>query len=113
VSLARLLIEELEADASLASRWRAVFGLAPSMPATEPVAIYMRVKEYAARISVSERHAWDLVSRGLPCVGSGRGRRVDVGRADEWLRTRRDVVDDASEKDARRRARSTAKRGAR
>jgi hypothetical protein len=38
---------------------------------------------------------WTLVAKGLPTIGAGRSKRVDVARADAWLRERRDHVDDA------------------
>jgi hypothetical protein len=47
---------------------------------------YLRAAEYARRVSVSERTVWALVTRGLPTIGRGKSRRIDVARADEWLR---------------------------
>jgi hypothetical protein len=77
-------------------------------PATVSAPLYLKVSDFAMRLAVSERHAWDLVKQGLPTIGQGRGRRVDVVEADRWLRTRHDEVDVATEKDARRRARAAA-----
>jgi predicted DNA-binding transcriptional regulator AlpA len=86
--------ERLEADA-LESE-------APTpTPANDSTALYLRVPGYAKRVSLSERTIWSLISKGLPTIGAGRSRRVDVARADEWLRERRDHVDDALERQAR------------
>jgi hypothetical protein len=52
-----------------------------------------------------------MVARGLPTIGSGRSRRVDVERADVWLRNERDAVDDVIERSARQSARRIAKAG--
>lgn len=103
-------VEALEADPALAARARRVLGLVAPMSAPEVEALYLKVPDYAKRIAVSESTAWALVKRGLPTIGAGRSRRVDVRRADEWLRSERDHVDQAVEHDARRRARKAAGR---
>jgi len=80
-------------------------------PATG-TAVYMRVVDYARRVSMGERTIWALVARGLPSVGSGRGRRVDVAGADVWMREQGGQVDGAVEWAARTSARSAARRAA-
>jgi hypothetical protein len=68
--------------------------------------LYVRAAEYARRVALSERTVWTLIAQGLPTIGSGRARRVDVARADEWLRgPRKGEVDAALEAQARRAAR--------
>lgn len=99
------LVRALETRPELASRLRAV--LAPPSATVEP--LYMRVGEYATRAGVSRRTGWAWVAAGLPTVGSGRTRRVDVRRADEWLRSRVQP-DDALEQRARRDADRAARR---
>ncbi len=83
--------------------------LAPARAEPEP--IYLRVRAYAERVTMSERTVWTFVRKGLPCIGVGRSRRVDVKAADAWLKGERDQVDDGIERDARRAARRAASRG--
>lgn len=113
MSIARALLtalrDELRADPSLAGELRELLGVSPAPK--EPSAIYMRAAEYAARVSMSPRTVWTLIGRGLPTVGAGKSRRIDVARADEWLREQSSDVDDAVEKQARRSARRAAGRG--
>jgi hypothetical protein len=72
----------------------------PPAHVSEPV--FVRVAAYAARTGISERKVWDLVASGLPTIGSGRSRRVDVVAADAWLRAQgASEVDDAIERRAR------------
>jgi len=99
------VVTAAEQNPALADRLRAL--LAPAVN-VEPVAIYQRVSDYAARIGVSKRTGWSLVAAGMPTIGAGRYRRVDVARADEWLRAR-SQTDDAIE----RRARADASRAGR
>jgi hypothetical protein len=99
------LVRALETRPDLAARLRVVLALA-SGPA-EP--IYLRVPDWAERAGVSRRTAWTWVGAGLPTVGTGRTRRVDVKLADAWLRERASV-DDAIEKRARADATRAAKR---
>ena len=82
------------------------------VPAAAHDPIFMKVPAYAERIGVSERHAWKLAKEGLPTIGEGRARRVDVVRADEWLRARSAATsDDSIERRARADARRSAARG--
>jgi hypothetical protein len=83
----------------------------PRAPAA-PQVVFERVAIFAKRIAVSERTGWSLVSKGMPTIGSGRGRRVDVARALEWLRREGQRVDDAVERSARAAARRAAARKA-
>jgi hypothetical protein len=62
---------------------RAALGI-PDLQARERS--FMSVGAYAERIGVSLRSAWNLVREGLPTVGKGRLRRVDVAAADAWMR---------------------------
>ncbi len=71
--------------------------------------LFVRVPAYAERTGVSERKMWDLVAKGLPTIGAGRARRVDVRAADEWLRAQAALdVNDALERRARLDARRLA-----
>jgi hypothetical protein len=72
----------------------------PSPQVSEP--LFVRVAAYAKRTGISERTAWGLVAKGLPTIGSGRSRRVDIVAADAWLRAQGGrEVDDAIERRAR------------
>ncbi len=99
----RGLADGLDAEASALDA-----AAAPTSPA--PAVLYCRVGQYAERVALSESTVWGLVKRGLPVVGSGRARRVDVARADRWLAEQSMQVDNAVERDARSRARAAAKR---
>jgi hypothetical protein len=105
-------VEALEADPELAARARRALGIVEPTTAAPPTteALYLKVPAYAQRIDVSESTAWALLRKGLPTIGAGRSRRVDCRRADDWLRARRNHVDEAVERDARRRARKAASR---
>ncbi len=59
---------------------------------------FMKRATFAKRIDVSERTVDGLIARGLPCIGKGRLLRVDVARADVWLRDH--LGDDAPETQA-------------
>jgi hypothetical protein len=102
------IVEAAERDPALAERVRRALGVQRVEPTEAPTAMYLRAAEYAQRVSLGERTVWALVSRGLPTVGSGRGRRIDVARADEWLRSQPDRVDAEMEMQARRAARRAA-----
>jgi hypothetical protein len=102
------IINAAERDPALAERMRRVLGMAPVEPVDGSSPIYLRAAEYARRVSVSERTVWALVTRGLPTIGRGKSRRIDVARADEWLRGQRDQVDVAIQAQARRAARHAA-----
>ena len=101
------IIDAAERDPVLVERVRRALGVHPA-EAKKPVAVYLRAVEYARRVSLSERTVWALISQGLPTIGRGRSRRIDVARADEWLRGQRDQVDVAIEAQARRAARLAA-----
>jgi hypothetical protein len=107
------IVDAAERDPALAERVRRVLGARQVEEAKEATAIYLRATEYARRVSLSERTVWALVSRGLPTVGTGKSRRIDVARADEWLRCQRSEVDAALEEQARRAAHRAARRAAR
>jgi hypothetical protein len=78
------IIDAAERDPALVERVRRALGAHPAE--AKPVAVYLRAVEYARRVSLSERTVWGLISQGLPTIGGGRSRRIDVARADEWLR---------------------------
>jgi len=103
VSVARELLSavvaELQSDPKLASQLRELLGVPTPKPA--PEVLYERVAPFAKRVSLSERTVWGLVAKGLPTIGSGRSRRVDVAKALAWMHGQRDAVDDALEKQAR------------
>ncbi|MGA3123472.1 MAG: hypothetical protein ABSF69_22100 [Polyangiaceae bacterium] len=102
------IIDAAERDPALAERVRRMLGVQRVEEAKEREAIYLRAAEYARRISLAERTVWALVARGLPTIGSGRSRRIDVAQADEWLRGQRDRVDAAIQSQARRAAQRAA-----
>jgi len=79
-------------------------------PRSAPEPVYLSVAKFAEHVSLSERTVWSLVAKGLPTIGAGRGRRVDVRAAVEWMRGQREQLDDAVERDARRAARKAADR---
>lgn len=108
MNFARELVAELRADPALAAELRAMLGV-QAVAQTEPAAIYLPAVAYARRVSLSERTIWNLIARGLPCIGQGRTRRVAVTDADAWLRARRDHVDDAVERQARAAARKVSR----
>jgi excisionase family DNA binding protein len=77
----------------------------------EPTPIYLATARYAARLGVSRWTVARLVRDGLPTVGRGRLRRVDVAAADAWLK-RRDTSGETAIGGIEQRARRAA-RGAR
>lgn len=79
-------------------------------PKPIPEILYERVSAFARRVAISERTIWTYIKQGLPTIGSGRGRRVDVQAAIRWLTDRSDLVDDRIEKMARASARRAAER---
>jgi hypothetical protein len=50
--------------------------------------LFITVKEYAKRRSLSLRTVENLIREGLPLEGHGKHRRVPVERADAWFRDR-------------------------
>jgi hypothetical protein len=103
------IVAALREDPTLARELRELLGVAASEPKAESAQLFMRVRAYAARVSLGERTIWATISRDLPTVGQGRSRRVDVGRADAWLRDEHAAVDDAVERSARASARHAAR----
>lgn len=77
----------------------------PSHTAPPPEPIYATVTQAMARYQVSRRTIFAWVRAGMPTVGRGRTRRVDVRRADSWLREHRG--ESTPEELARARARRT------
>jgi hypothetical protein len=114
VTIARELlgavVAELKANPSLARDLSELLRVAQTPGEATPN--YLRVRDFAVRVAMSERTVWRLVSRGLPMVGAGHARRVDVARAEAWLREQREMVDDAVERQARAAARRAARRAA-
>ncbi len=105
------IVTALREEPALARELRTLLGAEPSEQNVASAQLFMRVPAYAARVSLGERTVWNMVSRGLPTIGSGRSRRVDVERADVWLRNDRHAVDDVIERSARQSARRAAKAG--
>lgn len=103
------IVAALKDEPALAGELRSLLGVEAPKMTPDSAQLFMRVSAYAARVSLSERTVWSMIARGLPTIGSGRSRRVDVERADLWLRSERDAVDDAIEQSARRSARRAAK----
>jgi phage terminase Nu1 subunit (DNA packaging protein) len=80
---------------------------------------FMKAKEYAARVGYSVRTIENFIGEGLPTVGKGRLRRVDVEPADEWIRNRaareddeQDAVAQEARVDARRQRTDSSRRSA-
>jgi hypothetical protein len=80
---------EAGAAAARALVQAAVEKLAP-VPAKEsaPVVRYARIREYATRVGFSVRTLHDLIGQGLPTIGEGKLRRVEVAAADAWIAAR-------------------------
>lgn len=76
--LARAFVEEL----------RGLLGApAPGMPAPPRAeAKYMRVSAYAKRSGFARSTVQQMVKAGMPSVPGRGGARIDVAKADEWLR---------------------------
>lgn len=102
------IVVALREEPALARDLRDLLGTAPSEAKVDSAQLFMRVRAYATRISLSERTVWNLIARGLPTIGKGGSRRVDVERADLWLRNERTAVDDSVEQSARASARRAA-----
>lgn len=82
---ARALVERLEADAGLTKRWRKLMQ-AENAEQSAPEPKFMPVAQYAISRGFSRRTVETLVEKGLPTIGKGPGRRVDVEFADAWIR---------------------------
>ena len=89
------LVLDRESVIALAAEIARLIASRSPAPPTPPEVLFMPPKQYAQRVAVSVRPLRDLVAAGLPTVGTGRARRVDVRRADEWLRTRVEPADAA------------------
>ena len=105
------IIGALREDPALARELREVLGAAEPAPKVASPHVFLRVAAYASRVSLGERTVWSMIARGLPTVGQGRSRRVDVERADAWLRNEHAAVDDSVEQAARASARRAAGAG--
>jgi hypothetical protein len=105
------IVAALREDPALARDLRELLGVAGTEPKADSSRLFVRVREYAARVSLGERTVWTMITRGLPTVGKGRSRRVDVERANVWLRNERRAVDDSIERSARASARRAAGAG--
>ncbi len=98
-----------------AAAWRAVADALDAEAAAldaettaTPPAPYVAIGEYAERVRMSKRTIRNFLDAGMPSVGSGRGRRIEVEVADRWLAEHRDRVEDGVEKQARAAARAAA-----
>jgi hypothetical protein len=103
------IVGALKEEPALARELRQLLGVASPEPPHDSRPLFMRVRDYATRASIGERTVWNLIARGLPTVGKGRSRRVDVERADVWLRSEHTATDDSVERSARESARRAAK----
>ena len=54
-----------------------------------PVQLYGTVAQAAQLFGYSRRHVEGLVTQGLPMIGRGRARRVDIAAAKLWLAARK------------------------
>jgi hypothetical protein len=103
------LVAALKDEPALAAELRSLLGTGAPETKLGPAEVFLHVPAYAARVSLGERTVWSMIKRGLPTIGSGRSRRVDVERADAWLRNNREAANDVIEQSARRSARRAAK----
>lgn len=76
------LLEVLESRPDLVKRFRALLAR-PTAPS-----LYLTTTQAAARYQVSRRTVQTWMSLGLPCIGTGKARRIDVRLADVWLTLR-------------------------
>jgi hypothetical protein len=106
------MLDAIEADPALASRVRAVLNTGDRVPVQqhEPEILYSTAAQYAERHAVSLRTVRSWISAGMPTVGDGRTRRVDVRGADQWRRARAGDDDSIAERARRDAARETARR---
>jgi hypothetical protein len=107
------MVVTLRDEPELTRELRELLGVGGMQAKADAPQVFMRVRAFAERVQLSERTLWKMVSRGLPTIGVGRSRRVDVERADAWLRNERTAVDDSIERSARESARRTANRASR
>lgn len=98
-------LDQTERDPALRERVRGVPVASAPVDTPAPPA-FMTITSYADRVSL--RMIRQFIACGLPCVETGRARRI--ARADEWLRCQRQHVDAVVELDARSRARRAAVR---
>lgn len=103
--LLEAIVRRVETDPALAARLRGVLGAEPQAPQGAP---FMRVEEYAARRGFSRKSVERWIRSGMPSLGEGVGRRVDVERADAWLRARSNNTD-VSEAEAAERGAAAAR----
>jgi hypothetical protein len=89
IQLPAELLDHLRAEARRegAAAARAVLEEAVPAPPPEPrpVIRFAKIAAYADRVGLSARKIHELIQGGLPTVGTGRLRRVDVEAADAWL----------------------------
>jgi hypothetical protein len=76
------IVVALKEEPALARELRQLLGVVTPERTLDSAQLFMRVRPYAARVSLGERTVWSMIARGLPTVGKGRSRRVDVERAD-------------------------------
>lgn len=86
MSVLRALVDELERDPELVARLRRLLGAGETPPAFDGTPAAMRADDFAKHVGLSRRRIFDLAAKGLPCIGEGRARRVDVAPALAWLR---------------------------
>ncbi len=80
-----VVVQVLEDHPDLAARARLALGLTHNESETFE---YLKVKQYAERLKVSERCVEKWLTQGLPVIKVGRVRRIPVRPADRWLRDR-------------------------
>jgi hypothetical protein len=59
---------------------------APERPLIEPR--WMNMNAFCERWSISRGTLYTRIGEGLPVVGEGRNRRIDVKAGDEWMQRR-------------------------
>ena len=103
--IAEALVEAIESNDEIATRLRARLSATP----VEPTAMFATVANYAHRVGFSRRSIENMIRDGLPTIGVGSGLRIDVERADAWVRLRRAPRPDVSPEEAAERGRAAAR----
>ena len=79
------LLERLLSDPKLVAALRRALGDGAAVR-DEPEVLFCTLAKYAARTGLSRGRIETLLRAGLPSVGKRAGLRIDVERADAWIR---------------------------
>lgn len=107
--IADALIARLKDDPSTARALRDALGVDEAPADDGPK--WQKLDQYAKRTGFSRRTIERFIARGLPCEGKNAGRRVDVERADAWLRVNLGKAEGADEAEAAARGALDAAKG--